>query len=67
LAFGALFSAISKFFPAQENPISMQEEHDNLEQKIWRYIEVTNLVWVWVKEYFRIKIQIQKDLKKISN
>ena len=26
----------------------MQEEHDNLEQKIWRYIEVMNLVWVWV-------------------
>ena len=38
MAFGALFSGLSKIFPAEENPISTQEEHDQLEQKIWRYI-----------------------------
>jgi len=53
LGFGALFSAISKVLPVQEKPISLEEEADNLEQKIWRYIEVMNLVWVrvpWMTE-----------------
>lgn len=40
LTFGALFTALSEVFPPQEKPISTQEEHDQLEQKIWRYIEV---------------------------
>ena len=46
LTFGALFTALSKVFPPQEKLISTQEEHDQLEQKIWRYIEVRQYVLV---------------------
>jgi len=49
-----LFSGLAKIMPTKENSISTQEEHDQLEQKIWRYIEERDSNPERFKENFKL-------------